>query len=114
MTAPTSMGLAGVWRERIGSASPDLLRAMIKTFAGALVGAEVDAVCGAGYGERSTEQVNSGDGYRARGWGTRAGTVELAIPKLVVSDAHRGLVSAVGAAVPGATWRRCRTDYLRN
>jgi putative transposase len=55
-----------------------------------------------------------GGGYRARGWGTRAGTVELAILKLVISDAHRGLVSAVGPAVPGASWRRCRTHYLRN
>ena len=34
--------------------------------------------------------------------------------KLVVSDAHRGLVSAIGAALPGAQWQRCRTHYLRN
>jgi hypothetical protein len=32
----------------------------------------------------------------------------------VISDAHRGLVSAIGAAVPGAAWQRCRTHYLRN
>jgi putative transposase len=34
--------------------------------------------------------------------------------KLVVSDAHRGLVDAIGAALPGAAWQRCRTHYLRN
>jgi putative transposase len=34
--------------------------------------------------------------------------------KLVISDAHRGLVGAVGAALPGAAWQRCRTHYLRN
>jgi putative transposase len=34
--------------------------------------------------------------------------------RLVVSDAHRGLVSAIGAALPGASWQRCRTHYLRN
>ena len=34
--------------------------------------------------------------------------------RLVVSDAHRGLVSATGAALPGAAWQRCRTHYLRN
>jgi putative transposase len=34
--------------------------------------------------------------------------------RLVVSDAHRGLVAAVGAAMPGASWQRCRTHYLRN
>jgi putative transposase len=29
--------------------------------------------------------------------------------RLVVSDAHRGLVNAIGAALPGAGWQRCRT-----
>jgi transposase-like protein len=71
-----------VLRERLESASPDLLRAMVKTFADALMSAEADAVCGAAYGERSPQRVNSRNGYRAREWDTRAGTVELAIPKL--------------------------------
>jgi transposase-like protein len=34
--------------------------------------------------------------------------------RLVISDAHAGLVSAIGAALPGAAWQRCRTHYLRN
>ncbi len=34
--------------------------------------------------------------------------------KLVIADAHRGLVNAVGSALPGAAWQRCRTHYLRN
>jgi transposase-like protein len=34
--------------------------------------------------------------------------------KLVVSDAHRGLVDAIAATLPGAAWQRCRTHYLRN
>ena len=34
--------------------------------------------------------------------------------RLVVSDAHRGLVDAIGATLPGAAWQRCRTHYLRN
>ncbi len=34
--------------------------------------------------------------------------------RLVISDAHRGLVDAIGAALPGAAWQRCRTHYLRN
>jgi putative transposase len=34
--------------------------------------------------------------------------------RLVVSDAHCGLVSAISAALPGAAWQRCRTHYLRN
>jgi putative transposase len=34
--------------------------------------------------------------------------------QLVISDAHPGLVAAIGSALPGATWQRCRTHYLRN
>src|SRR5829696_2390649 len=82
MTAPKSVDPAGFLREQLASASPDMLRAMIKTFADALMSAEADAVCGAAYGQRSDERVNSRNGYRAREWDTRAGTVELAIPKL--------------------------------
>jgi putative transposase len=34
--------------------------------------------------------------------------------KLVTSDAHRGLVEAIGATLPGASWQRCRTHYAAN
>lgn len=82
MAAPVSVEGAAFLREHIESASPDLLRAMVKTFAEALMSAEADVVCGAAYGERSDERVNPRNGYRLREWDTRAGTVELAIPKL--------------------------------
>ncbi len=82
MTAPKSVDPASFLREQLESASPDLLRDMVKTFADALMSAEADALCGAPYGVRSDERTNSRNGYRARDWDTRAGTVELAIPKL--------------------------------
>ncbi|MDG6110523.1 IS256 family transposase [Dactylosporangium aurantiacum] len=82
MTAPKSVDVGRFLREELGSASPDLLRSMVKSFAEALMSAEADAVCGAEYGERSDERVNQRNGYRQRAWDTRAGTVELAIPKL--------------------------------
>jgi len=82
MTAPKSVDPASFLREQVDSASPDLLRAMVKTFADALMSAEADALCGAPYGQRSEERVNSRNGYRPREWDTRAGTVELAVPKL--------------------------------
>jgi putative transposase len=73
----------GEWLARqIESDDPDMLRSMVKTMAEALMSAEADTLCGAGYGERSSERTNSRNGYRAREWDTRAGTVELAIPKL--------------------------------
>jgi len=47
------MDMRGWLRKQLEEASPDLLRAMVRDFAEALMGAEVDAVCGAAYGERS-------------------------------------------------------------
>jgi transposase-like protein len=72
-----------VWlRKQLEETSPDLLRAMVKEFAEALMGADADAVCGAGYGERSPDRVNRRNGYRERDWDTRVGSIELAVPKL--------------------------------
>jgi transposase-like protein len=68
--------------QHLACASPDLLREMIASFANAMMCAQADQACGARYGERSGERVNRRNGYRAREWDTRAGTVELAIPKL--------------------------------
>ena len=53
---------------------------MVQDFAEALMGAEADALCGAGYGERSPERVNRRNGYRERDWDTRVGTIELRSP----------------------------------
>jgi putative transposase len=64
------------------SASPDVLREMVRAFAQKMMDAEVEVACGAGYGEVSPSRVNSRNGYRTREWDTRAGTVELAVPKL--------------------------------
>lgn len=55
---------------------------MVAAFAQQLMNAEADAACGAGYGEVSPERVNRRNGYRARRWDTRAGSIEWAIPKL--------------------------------
>src|SRR4051812_32053491 len=82
MTAPSSIDLSGWLSEQLGQASPDLLRQMITTFVQALMGAEADAVCGAEYGVRSEERTNTRNGYRHGEWDTRAGTIDVAIPKL--------------------------------
>ena len=82
MTAPSSIDPARFLHDQLASASPDLLRWVLSTFIEALMSAEADAVCGAGYGERSTERTNTRNGYRRRDWETRAGSIGLAIPKL--------------------------------
>jgi len=49
-------------QERLDAASPDLLREMVKTFAEALMAAEAETLCNAGYRERTAERANSRDG----------------------------------------------------
>jgi transposase-like protein len=68
--------------EQLAQASPDLLRNLLGTFVNALLSAEADAVCGAGYRERTPDRVNQRNGYRHRDFDTRAGTLDVAIPKL--------------------------------
>src|SRR4051794_32568602 len=83
MTAdPKSIDLSEFVSDHLQRAEPDLLRSLLQTFVEALMSAEADAICGAPYGTRSPERVNTRNGYRPREWDTRAGTIELAIPKL--------------------------------
>ena len=64
------------------SSDADLLREMIGFTAQRLMALEVEGLTGATYGERSSERMTQRNGYRDRVWETRAGTVELRIPKL--------------------------------
>jgi putative transposase len=82
MTAPSSIDPAHFLHEQLAQASPDLLRQMLTTFINTLMSAEADAVCGAEYGARSEARTNIRNGYRSREFDTRAGTLELAIPRL--------------------------------
>jgi putative transposase len=63
------------------SSDADLLREMIGFTAQRLMELEVESKTGAGCGEKSAERLAQRNGYRDRLWETRAGTVELRIPK---------------------------------
>ena len=97
----------------------DQLREMVAAFAQVLMSADVDAHCGAEYGSRTPARVNSRNGYRTRAWDTRAGTIQLAIPKVREGSyfpdflieprrrAERAVVSAVAEAyVLGVSTRK--------
>lgn len=63
------------------SADADYLREMIGFAAQRLMDLEVGSLTGAGYGKKSSDRLAQRNGYRERDWETRAGTVELRIPK---------------------------------
>ena len=63
-------------------ADADFLREMIQYVAQRLMEMDVEMLCGAAYGERSAERANSRNGYRERVWETRAGAIDLKLPKL--------------------------------
>ena len=64
------------------SSDASMPREMIGFAAERLMALETETLCGAAPGERSAERTNQRNGYRDRDWHTRAGTVELRIPKL--------------------------------
>src|SRR5512145_849429 len=78
-TTKTNMALAELAEKGLDA---DLLKQMIQYVAQRMMEMDAEGRCGAAYGERSPERANSRNGYRERLWETRAGSVDLKIPKL--------------------------------
>jgi putative transposase len=79
MTTKANIALAELAEK---GAEPDLLREMIQYVAQRMMEMDAEGLCAAAYTERSPERLNSRNGYRDRLWETRAGAVDLKIPKL--------------------------------
>jgi putative transposase len=79
---PDNMDALEWLRKHLDAEGSDLLREMVRTFAERLMGAEVEVLCNAGYGEVTPERTNSRNGYRSRQLDTRVGSIDLSIPKL--------------------------------
>ena len=82
MTAPHIIDPAGLLREALAEASPDLMRDLLQTVINALLSADADAVVGAEWGKPSPDRLTQRNGYRHRPLDTRVGTVDVAVPKL--------------------------------
>ena len=82
MTAPRIVDPAASLGQALADASPDLMRHLLGTVINSLLSAEADAVCGAEWGQTSTDRVNQRNGYRHRDLDTRVGTIDVAVPKL--------------------------------
>ena len=78
-TSKTTMALAELSEK---GADVDFVREMIRHVAQRMMDMDLENLCAAGYGERSLDRANSRNGYRERTWDTRAGTIDLKIPKL--------------------------------
>lgn len=76
------MALLDLLRKDEQSADPQFLRDALRLLAQELLDAEVTEVIGAAPYEQTDKQITSRNGVREREWDTRAGTIELAIPKL--------------------------------
>jgi putative transposase len=63
-------------------ADVDVLREMLQFVTQRMMDLDVEGLCGAPYGERGVPRENSRNGYRDRLWETRAGSIDLRIPKL--------------------------------
>jgi transposase-like protein len=72
VAATNSVDLVALVREHLESASPDVLKALVKSFVDMLMSAEADEACGASWGEVSPKRTNRRNGYRDRGLGHQA------------------------------------------
>lgn len=82
MTAPHIVDPARVLGNLLTDASPDMMRSLLQTVINALLSADADAVIGAEWGQPSAERTAQRNGYRHRPLDTRAGTIDVAVPKL--------------------------------
>lgn len=117
------MGIEGISKSQV-SEMPKVLDAQVQAFrnrpleGGRIVNVHVLVATGVNAdGQREILGVEVTSAEDGAGWvAFLRGLVARGLTgvQLVHSDAHAGLVEAIGATLPGAAWQRCRTHYLRN
>jgi len=76
------MTIEEVVRQVLREEHGDVIRESVRAVARELMAAEVSELVGAAHGERTEDRATHRNGYRARRWDTRAGEIELQIPKI--------------------------------
>jgi putative transposase len=82
MAGRDRMTIEEVVRQVLRDEHADVIRESVKAVAREIMEAEVTELVGAERGERTEDRATHRNGYRARRWDTRAGEIELQIPKL--------------------------------
>jgi len=76
------MTIEEVVRQVLRDEHGDVIRESVRAVAQELMEAEISELIGAEHGERTEDRATHRNGYRARRWDTRAGEIELQIPKI--------------------------------
>src|SRR4051812_45201003 len=82
MAGRDRMTIEEVVREVLREEHGDVIRESVRAVARELMEAEVSELIGAAHGERTEDRATHRNGYRPRRWDTRAGEIELQIPKI--------------------------------
>lgn len=82
MAGMDRMTIAEVVREVLRDGHADVIRESVRAVAQELMEAEISELIGAQHGERTEDRATHRNGYRPRRWDTRAGEIELQIPKM--------------------------------
>src|SRR5438045_6805163 len=82
MAGQDRMTIAEVVRDVLRDEHGDVIRESVKAVAQELMEAEISELIGAQLGERTEDRATHRNGYRPRRWDTRAGEIELQIPKI--------------------------------
>src|SRR5947199_3887235 len=82
MAGQDRMTVAEVVRDVLRDEHGDVIRESVKAVAQELMEAEISELIGAQLGERTEDRATHRNGYRPRRWDTRAGGIELQIPKI--------------------------------
>ena len=82
MAGMNRMTIAEVVREVLRDEHADVIRESVRAVAQELMEAEISELIGAQHGERTEDRATHRNGYRPRRWDTRAGEIELQIPKM--------------------------------